>query len=117
ATRKRKKPPLIIGVTELTSRRASLAKVFNLAKIASLSGLDGVVCSVWEAKKIKEKFGLLTITPGIRKTKGRDDQKRVATVKSALKNKVDYFVVGRPIIHQKNYLKAAEEILSSGKDR
>jgi len=113
AKRKRKKAPLIIGVTELTSKKAAPAKVLALAKVAKKARLDGVVCSVWEAKKIKQRFGLKTITPGIRPKKLKDDQKRVATVKQALKNKVDYFVVGRPIVNKSNYLQAAEQILNS----
>ena len=80
AKRKRKKAPLIIGVTELTSKKVSPEKVLKLAKVARSAKIDGVVCSVWEAKTIKQKFGLKTITPGIRAKKGADDQKRVATV-------------------------------------
>jgi len=111
AKHKKKKAPLIIGVTELTSKKASLSQVLKLAKVAKRSGVDGVVCSVWEAKKIKQKFGLKTITPGIRVRKTGDDQRRVATVKEALQNKVDYFVVGRPIVAKKNYLQAARELI------
>jgi orotidine-5'-phosphate decarboxylase len=111
AKKRKVEPPLIFGVTELTSQKTTLKKVLSLAKIASEANLDGVVCSVWEAREIKEKFKLLTITPGIRKKK-TDDQKRVATVKDAFRNKVDYFVIGRPIIKEKDYLKAAEEILN-----
>ncbi|UCG34628.1 MAG: orotidine-5'-phosphate decarboxylase [Candidatus Omnitrophota bacterium] len=109
---RKKRRPLIIGVTELTSQKASLNKVLQLAEVARKSKIDGVVCSVWEAKQIKEKFGLCTITPGIRAKKEGDDQKRIATVKDALKNRVDYFVVGRPIIKEKDYLKAANQILA-----
>jgi len=112
ARAQKKRRPLIIGVTELTSQKASLSMVLKLAQVARKSKIDGVVCSVWEARKIKEKFGLCTITPGIRAKKEGDDQKRIATVKDALKNKVDYFVVGRPIIKEKDYLKAAKNILS-----
>lgn len=112
ARHKKTKAPLIIGVTELTSQKVSLAKVLKLAETAKKAKLDGVVCSVWEAKKIKEKFSLKTITPGIRAKTAGDDQQRVATVKEALKNKADYFVVGRPIINRGDYLKAAEEILA-----
>jgi len=108
--------PLIIGVTELTSRKVSLSKVMTLAKVAYESKLDGVVCSVWEARKIKESFGLLTITPGIRKRK-EDDQIRVATVRDALKEGVDYFVIGRPIIKEKDYLKAAKKLLEEEGER
>jgi orotidine-5'-phosphate decarboxylase len=110
AKKTRRKSPLIVGITELTSQKASLNKVVNLAKIAYESELDGVVCSVWEAKRLKDKFDLITITPGIRKAQ-RDDQKRIATPQDALREGVDYFVVGRPIIREKDYLKAAEELL------
>ena len=113
ASRRKKKRPLIIGVTELTSKKASLAQVLKLAKVAKRSNLDGVVCSVWEAKTIKTKLGLRTITPGIRKVKTGDDQRRVATFKDVLKNKVDYCVVGRPIVKEKNPLKAAQDILKT----
>jgi len=110
-SRKRRRP-LIIGVTELTSSKASLRGVLRLARIAAKSNIDGVVCSVWEAEKIKKQFGLRTITPGIRKKSGGDDQKRVATVKDALNKEVDYFVVGRPIVKAKEAFKAAQQILS-----
>lgn len=111
-TRKRRRP-LIIAVTELTSQETSLKKVLELAKTAAKGNVDGVVCSVWEAKRIKKDCKLCTITPGIRPAKAKDDQKRVATVKEALVRGVDYFVVGRPIVKEKNKLKAAEKILSS----
>lgn len=106
-----KKPPLVVGVTELTSQKTSLAKVLRLAQLARKSNIDAVVCSVWEAKKIKEQFGLMTITPGIRNAKGGDDQERVATMKDALAHDVDYVVVGRPIVKADDYLKAAQNVL------
>lgn len=108
----KKRRPLIIGVTELTSVKSSRRKILDLATKAKEAGIDGVVCSVWEAKQIKETLGLITITPGIREKKGEDDQQRVATVKEAVREKADYFVVGRPIIKEKDYLKAASKILS-----
>ncbi|UCD15704.1 MAG: orotidine-5'-phosphate decarboxylase [Candidatus Omnitrophota bacterium] len=111
AKRKNKRKPLIIGVTELTSSESPLKRVMELAGVAAASNMDGVVCSVWEAKAIKKKHKLVTITPGIRNKKASDDQRRVATVKDAVKNKVDYFVVGRPIIKAKDYLKAAQGLL------
>ncbi len=111
AEAKGRKRPLILGVTELTSKRTSLNKVLSLAKIAYESNLDGVICSVWEAKQIKDRFRLIAVTPGIRKVKA-DDQKRTATVKEAVSMGSDYFVVGRPIVKEKDFLKAAENILS-----
>lgn len=111
AKQKNKRRPLIVGITELTSQDASPAAVFRLAALAKKAQLDAVVCSVWEAQKIKKRYGLMTITPGIRQRKSGDDQKRIATVQEALKQQVDYFVVGRPIIGAKDYRKAAEELL------
>lgn len=104
--------PLMIGVTELTSNAAGQSAVLQLAKVAKRGGCDGVVCSVWEAKRIKERYRLRTITPGIRKKEAGDDQKRVATVAEALANKVDYFVVGRPIVMADDYLRASLDILT-----
>ena len=112
ARRKKKRVPLVIGVSELTSQKASKLKVLALAKVAKQAKIDGVVCSVWEAKAIKKNYNLLTITPGIRK-KTCDDQRRVATVSDALREGVGYFVVGRPIVKKRNLLSAAEEIISS----
>ena len=42
--------------------------VENYAKLAQNAGLDGVVCSGWEANKLREVTGpeFLRITPGIR---------------------------------------------------
>ena len=112
AKKRKKKCPLIIGVTELTSSKASISQVMKLAEIAKKSNIEGVVSSVWEAKEIKKKFNLKVITPGIRNKIARDDQRRVASVKDAIKQGVDYFVVGRPIIKAKNYMKAAKDLLS-----
>lgn len=112
AEEQRKMCPIIVGVTELTSRSVSSDKVVKKAEIAYKSGIPAVVCSVWEAKRIKKEFGLITITPGIRGNRDIfDDQKRIATVKDAVDNGVDYFVVGRPIIEHKDCLSAAVRLL------
>lgn len=109
---KRKRRPLILGVSELTSSKAPAAAVLKLVKTAEAAGLDGVISSAHEAKRIKKKFKLKVITPGIRSSKDkRGDQKRVATAEFAFSQGADYIVVGRPIIGKKNYLLAAEELL------
>ncbi len=103
--------PKIFGVTILTSEKTTIDRVLKLTEIAYQAGLDGVVCSVWEAKAIKDKFkNLLVIAPGIRSRK-EDDQERIATVCEAKSQGVDFFVVGRPIVKAKDPLKAAEELL------
>lgn len=104
--------PKLIAVTQLTSTdEATMHRellidrpldevVKQYALNAKEAGLDGVVCSAFEAKDIHEACGddFLTVTPGIRLTKdGSDDQKRVMTPKEAKEAGSDYIVVGRPI--------------------
>jgi orotidine-5'-phosphate decarboxylase len=110
----RRRRPLLIGVTVLTSQEASPAEVLKLAKAGLAAGLDGVVCSVREArllrKTIKKKF--IMVTPGIRpKTASPDDQRRTATAEEALTAGSDFLVVGRPILEAGDPLKAVENIL------
>lgn len=106
------KRPLCIAVTQLTSTSNEAMNeellipgdvkdvVISYAKLAKESGLDGVVCSVHEAKAIHEACGsdFLTVTPGIRLADdSKDDQKRVATPAFAKEQGCDYIVVGRSI--------------------
>jgi len=78
------------------------------------NGLDGVVCSTFESRAIKnatsEQF--LTLCPGIRPF-GEDagDQQRVATLELAAKEGVDYPVVGRPIYKDTNPASKVAEIV------
>ena len=102
--------PLVLAVTALTSfddatfRRiygASIdEKAAEFAKMSYTHGLDGVVCSVFESAAIKAQTNenFLTLCPGIRPF-GEDagDQKRVADIAAALREKVDFPVVGRPV--------------------
>lgn len=113
--RLRIKPPLLIGVTILTSQKARFEEVLKLAELGINSGLDGVVCSVWEArllrKRIKRKF--LIVTPGIRPDKtGSDDQKRIATVSEAVSAGSDFLVIGRPILEAGNPLSVVKDMLT-----
>ena len=104
--------PLLIAVTKLTSTDAEALKnellidvpmeetVLRYAKNAADSGLDGVVCSPLEARKVKDTCGegFLTVTPGIRFADGdAGDQKRIMTPEKAGRSGSDYIVVGRPI--------------------
>jgi len=105
-------PPLLIGVTVLTSQKTNPREVLKLAKQGIACGLDGVVCSAQEGvmlrRKIKNNF--IMVTPGIRPdASGEDDQKRVATISQAVKAGSDFLVIGRPI------LKAAEPLLQTEK--
>ena len=101
--------PLLIAVTQLTStdqeamERDLLIKepidkvVMHYAETAKNAGLDGVVCSPLEARKVHEVCGekFLTVTPGVRFADGDiGDQKRVMTPEQAKKIGSDYIVVG-----------------------
>ena len=80
---------------------------------AKAAGLDGVVCSVHEAKAIHEACGsdFLTVTPGIRlATDSVNDQKRVATPAYAKEQGCDMIVVGRSITKSADPVKTYREI-------
>ena len=103
--------PLLTAVTVLTSmsesdlqgigiNRTPTEQVIHLATLTQKCGLDGVVCSAWEAESLKNLLGksFKLITPGIRPAgSASDDQKRIMTPKQAIDVGVDYLVIGRPI--------------------
>ena len=107
--------PYLIAVTLLTSMDSNSLKeigltssisdqILNLAKSASQSKLDGIVCSAKDIKNIKdalpEKF--LYVTPGIRlNNRDKDDQKRISTPLGAIKMGSDIIVIGRSITEAK----------------
>jgi len=116
---------IVIGVTVLTSLSAEEVKetfnskwsleelAINFAKLAKESGLNGVVCSPWEAKLIKSACGqdFKTVCPGVRPNWSKtDDQERIMTPYDAVQNGCDYLVVGRPITKNENPIKAAQLI-------
>jgi orotidine-5'-phosphate decarboxylase len=118
------KRPLVLAVTALTSfDDAEFSKIYGsniekkaaeFAKNAYNCGLDGVVCSVWESKSIKEitDKNFLTLTPGIRPFgENSEDQKRVADLKTAKENLSDFVVVGRPIYRAQNPKQIVKKIL------
>ena len=104
--------PLLIAVTQLTStdqqsmqrdlliERPMEEVVLHYAANAKRAGLDGVVCSPWEAGAVHQCCGrdFLTVTPGIRfSAETAGDQKRIMTPADARTAGADYIVVGRPI--------------------
>ncbi|HEY6132050.1 MAG TPA: orotidine-5'-phosphate decarboxylase [Halioglobus sp.] len=116
--------PLLIGVTVLTSMSGqdllelghseSLEeRVGRLAKLASDSGLDGVVCSALEATALRDALGpeFCLVTPGIRLA-GDDtaDQRRVVTPAEALAMGSDYLVIGRSITTAADPLAALQRV-------
>ena len=116
-------PPLLIGVTMLTSlsneevKEIGISdiseKVMQLALLAKSNGLDGIVCSPREVKVIKELCGkeFIAVTPGIRTKKMYDDQSRVSSPKEAINNGSDFLVIGRPITESSNPLKSLNQVL------
>ncbi|WLV25705.1 orotidine-5'-phosphate decarboxylase [Aciduricibacillus chroicocephali] len=94
-------------------------QVIRLASVAKDNGADGVVCSVHEAKQVKDQCGpeFLTVTPGIRLVKSQqDDQKRVATPKFARENGSDIIVIGRSITQAENPVRAYQQALGGWHD-
>ncbi|HTY40317.1 MAG TPA: orotidine-5'-phosphate decarboxylase [Thermoanaerobaculia bacterium] len=101
----------LIGVTLLTSIDARAladlplagapeAIARRLALLAKDCGLDGVVCSAADLPGIRDACGpgFFTVVPGIRPAgAGVQDQKRVATPASALRDGADLLVIGRPV--------------------
>lgn len=71
------------------------------ARKAVAAGIDGLICSGQEARRLRNELGAgpLIITPGIRAAseKGSDDQKRTMTLEEAFLAGADHIVVGRPI--------------------
>jgi len=117
-------PPLIIGVTMLTSlsekdvNEIGIQDISNqalsLASLAKKNSLDGVVCSVNEVTRIKELLGkdFITVTPGIRSSDSlKDDQSRVSTARNAIENGSDYLVIGRPITQSDNPMNSLDSII------
>ncbi|MGE0357714.1 MAG: orotidine-5'-phosphate decarboxylase [Burkholderiales bacterium] len=105
------RPPLVIGVTVLTSLAdadlgaigfagSAAQNVERLARLAAASGLDGVVCSAEEAAAIRAALGadFVTVTPGIRLPgDAKADQSRVVTPEEAVRRGAHYLVIGRPV--------------------
>ena len=98
----------LIGVTVLTSldnkalREIGFSKdvkklVLHQVKLANKAKLDAIVCSAQEVKLVKKYFKKEIITPGIRFTSKKNDQKRVLTPNEAYSNGADWLVLGRDL--------------------
>ncbi|MBI1953763.1 MAG: orotidine-5'-phosphate decarboxylase [Candidatus Omnitrophica bacterium] len=119
----RMEPPLLIGVTVLTSmaerdmidlglRKTLKDQVIYLARLAKGAGLNGIVASAQEARALRWALGedFVLVAPGIRPQEaprdilsvkpgsGTDDQQRTATPAEAVRAGADYLVMGRPIV-------------------
>ena len=119
--------PLLIAVTQLTSTDQEAMEndllikgplpevVMHYAQNAKKAGLDGVVCSPLESKKVHDSCGtdFVTVTPGVRFADGdKGDQKRVMTPADAKAIGSDYIVVGRPITAAKDPVAAYERCVA-----
>ncbi|MHB8842365.1 MAG: orotidine-5'-phosphate decarboxylase [Candidatus Aquicultor sp.] len=120
------RPPILLGVTVLTSLNDERAgeigianaipeQVVNLAVLAKKSGLDGIVASPHEVSRIREKVGddFVIITPGIRSSsEDVQDQKRVMSAGEAISAGSSYLVVGRPVLKAGDPAAAASKIVT-----
>ncbi|AOV17196.1 orotidine 5'-phosphate decarboxylase [Acidihalobacter aeolianus] len=120
-------PPLLIGVTVLTSMdetdlqqigicKTATEQVLELAHLTYECGLDGVVCSAQEAAALRESIGseFTLVTPGIRPMgSAAGDQKRTLTPSEAVGLGADYLVIGRPITRSTDPLGTLHEVVAS----
>lgn len=120
------KVPIVLGVTILTSMDENELlnigikdkvedSVLNLAKLVTSEGVTGIVCSPLEVKKIKQNIkNFVAVTPGIRlDSDNKNDQKRIATPESAIRDGADYLVIGRPVYGAKNPKEVLKNIYES----
>jgi len=117
--------PLMLGVTVLTSLDKNDLKrlgvkggvadhVVRLALLTQEAGMDGVVASPHEVADIRSACGrrFVIVTPGIRPAKEKHhDQRRVMTPQDAIRQGVDFIVIGRPIVQAHDPVAAAREII------
>ena len=124
AARCGRKPPLVLGVTVLTSFDANglaevgagqnvAVQVERLAGLAVRAGLRGLVCSPLEITALRQLLPehVQLVTPGIRTgAEPSDDQKRTLTPAEAIAAGANWLVIGRPIYAAVDPLAAAEAI-------
>jgi len=120
-------PPLVLGVTVLTSLDSGALKdigldpnveyqVRRLATVATRAGLRGLVCSASDVAKLRPFLppNMQLVTPGVRTgAEKADDQKRTLSPREAMAAGSSWLVIGRPICAAENPRAAAERILES----
>jgi orotidine-5'-phosphate decarboxylase len=120
-------PPLVLGVTVLTSLDSNglseigldpnvSRQVRRLANMANKAGLRGLVCSPLEVAELRQALPPSTqlVTPGVRiQASPGDDQKRTLSPREALGAGANWLVIGRPIYAAPDPRAAAESILAS----
>ena len=116
--------PLVLAVSALTSfDQAEFSAVYEqnlddaVRKFSVMSyeaGLDGMVCSAFESRLIKDgtSTNFITLCPGVRPFgESAADQKRVAYLGVAREAGADFIVVGRPIYQSADPREICERIL------
>lgn len=120
----------LVAVTVLTSHTAASyastvsgfggsdlsSQVLRLSELARDAGLQGVVCSAYEAGPVKELFGSegIVVVPGIRLTGAAEgDQRRVADPGTAARAGATHLVIGRPITQASNPRSAFDAVVEA----
>jgi orotidine-5'-phosphate decarboxylase len=125
ATTARANNMLLLGVTVLTSATEQTLReigisgqvddqVLRLARLGVKAGIDGVVTSPHEIKKLRAEFGerIKIAVQGIRPVWAEPgDQKRFMTPHEALEAGADYIGIGRPITAHSRPSEAVDRIL------
>jgi len=117
--------PIVLGVTLLTSADEDTLQqlgisdgpanvVRRLAALTKSCGLDGVVASAHELKIIRDEVRdgkFVIVCPGIRGAQdATHDQRRSMACGEAIRAGADYLVVGRPVLHAADPVKAARAL-------
>jgi orotidine-5'-phosphate decarboxylase len=121
---------MILGVTVLTSATEQTLReigitdkldeqVLRLARLGVEAGIDGVVASPHELKKLRTEFGdkIKIAVQGIRPSWAEPgDQKRFMTPRQAVEAGADYIGIGRPIATHPRPREAVSNILKELND-
>ncbi|MDZ4178202.1 MAG: orotidine-5'-phosphate decarboxylase [Coriobacteriia bacterium] len=119
--------PDVLAVSVLTStdedmlraigvERSATEQVEMLVGLAREAGVQGVVCSPLEARRVRRAIGTeaLVITPGVRPAGAdTDDQARTSTPEAALEAGATHLVIGRPITAAANPTAALESLIGT----
>jgi orotidine-5'-phosphate decarboxylase len=120
-------PPLVLGVTILTSLDTNALseigldpnvarQVRRLANMGNKAGLRGLVCSPLEVAELRQMLpaSIQLVTPGVRiGSSPADDQKRTLSPREAVDAGANWLVIGRPIYSAPDPRAAAEAIWKS----
>lgn len=115
---------MLLGVTVLTSldpqelRNVRIdddltATTLQRARLAQACGIQGLVCSPQEVGILRQALDpeMFLVTPGIRLGDDNQDQKRVASPKSAIRDGSNLLVLGRPVREAEDPNTVLDEIL------